>query len=269
MASLLDRYDQMQSRPFGTNTALSDGNQNGVGGSAGSQYRRQEAAYGQALRILNRAARRGDARSAMAAIDVRNQANEAGYSPGGIRNRAEFNSGILGRIGSTQQANDDLGQANDMNRTRGMEAVGTVNPRATQGAGRGTPLSGGGILDRVNPPFAETQAETTLQPVAPVIPQNRTYAGLDVLEGLESNNANQFQQGINAATTLGVASPEDITIGDTNLRYRQTLDSALGQAQTPEQIAALRDRGSRFGVDNAAFDNRAKWWERNRRTNAR
>lgn len=104
MASLLDRYDEIQRRPFGTNTALSNGNQNGVGGSAGNQFRSQNSAYGQALRILNRQARRGDARSALSAIAVRNQANAEGYSPGGITNVAEQDAGVQGRIGALETA---------------------------------------------------------------------------------------------------------------------------------------------------------------------
>ena len=55
------------------------------GGDAGAQYRRQEEAYGRALRILRRQARRGDANSALAEIRVRDEALNQGYTPGGIR----------------------------------------------------------------------------------------------------------------------------------------------------------------------------------------
>ena len=104
MAGLLDRYDEMQRRPFGSNTALSAGNTNNLGGVAGSQFRRQEAAYGQALRTLNRAARRGDARAALGAIDVREQAMEAGFAPGGIRRSEIANAGIRGQVAGMEQA---------------------------------------------------------------------------------------------------------------------------------------------------------------------
>lgn len=103
MASLLDRYDEIQRRPLGTNTALSAGNTNNLGGVAGSQFRRQEAAYGQALRTLNRAARRGDARAAMDAIDVRKEAMGAGFAPGGIRRSESANAGIRGQVAGLQQ----------------------------------------------------------------------------------------------------------------------------------------------------------------------
>jgi len=103
MASLLDRYDEIQRRPLGTNTALSAGNTNNLGGVAGSQFRRQEAAYGQALRTLNRAARRGDARAAVDAIDVRKEAMAQGFAPGGIRRSEIANAGIRGQVAGLQQ----------------------------------------------------------------------------------------------------------------------------------------------------------------------
>lgn len=63
------------------------------GGQAGQQYRRQEEAYGRALRILRRQARRGDAGSALAEIKVRDQALNQGYTPGGIRDAAAHRTG--------------------------------------------------------------------------------------------------------------------------------------------------------------------------------
>ena len=103
MASLLDRYDEIQRRPLGTNTALSAGNTNNLGGVAGSQFRRQEAAYGQALRTLNRAARRGDARAGLQALEVRKEAMGAGFAPGGIRRSEIANAGIRGQVAGLQQ----------------------------------------------------------------------------------------------------------------------------------------------------------------------
>ena len=105
MASLLDRYDEIQRRPLGSNTALSVGslNSNNVGGVAGSQFRRQEAAYGQALRTLNRAARRGDARAGLQALEVREEAMGAGFAPGGIRRSESANAGIRSQVAGLQQ----------------------------------------------------------------------------------------------------------------------------------------------------------------------
>lgn len=171
MAGLLERYDAMQRRPFGTNTALSPENQNGIGGVAGSQYRRQEQAYGQALRLLSRAARRGDANSALRAIAVREDAMSKGYAPGGIRQKTQADAGILARVDALGRSAQDIGMANDVTRRRAQEDIngtvdvqvpgsadtqvpgtgqrpmaeefqqGTVNPNATAGAGRGRPIS--------------------------------------------------------------------------------------------------------------------------------
>lgn len=111
MAGLLERFDLMQKRPFGTNTALSDGTQYGVGGAVGSQYRRQEQAYGQALRLLNRQARRGNVDAALGVIKLREQAMEGGYAPGGIRQKAQADAGIMGRIGAMDARNRGLESA--------------------------------------------------------------------------------------------------------------------------------------------------------------
>ena len=142
MAGLLERYDLMQKRPFGTNTALSDGTQYGVGGAVGSQYRRQEAAYGQALRLLNRQARRGDVRSALSAIDVRNQAMEGGYAPGGIRRKEQADAGIMGRIGAMDARNRGLEAAAQTMRQDTAEKLGVQGASGVQGATRVEGASG-------------------------------------------------------------------------------------------------------------------------------
>ena len=133
---LLDRLAEMQNRPFGTNTALSDGSQYGVGGSAGSQFRRQASAYGQALRILNRAARRGDANAALRAISVREDAMNKGYSPGGVSRKAEADAGILGRLDAMRSSAADRQRAAELERARAEIELG-------QGQGQGQGLMGG------------------------------------------------------------------------------------------------------------------------------
>lgn len=97
---------------------------NYYGGSAGSQYRRKAESYGQALRVLNREARRGDPGSAMAAIKVRNEANAAGFSPGGIQNRAEKLAGMYGWMRGLNQANRDLALKGDVARQNDLNALG-------------------------------------------------------------------------------------------------------------------------------------------------
>lgn len=141
MAGLLERFD-LRNRPFGTNTALSDGTQYGVGGAVGSQYRRQEAAYGQALRLLNRQARRGDVNSALKAIDVRNQAMEGGYAPGGIRQKEQADAGIMGRIGAMDARNRGLEAAAQTMQQDTAEKLGVQGASGVQGATRVEGASG-------------------------------------------------------------------------------------------------------------------------------
>lgn len=135
-ASLLDRYSALQSRPLGTSTALSassqdEGNPYGQLSSAGKQYRQLEGSYGRALRILNHAARRGDAKAALTAIDVRKQAMADGLSPGGIRRSAESDAGINSMVISKRRAQEDIAAANSAERLRGAESLTDMPPEPT------------------------------------------------------------------------------------------------------------------------------------------
>lgn len=251
---LLNRLEQMQSRPFGTNTALSDGNERGVGGSAGSQIRKQESAYGRALRILDRQARRGDANSALRAIGVREQANAQGFSPGGIRNKAEADAGILGRINAMEQGAADRAQAEQLTRQQIAGQLGGTGQVAAD-VSAANPDAG------VTPQAMDAGANFTGPP------ETKNYAALDILEGnpLTQGGPNaSYSRGFNSAKSLGVADPNSVLQGNTQLKYRQTLDQALGAAKSPQEIDSLRERGSRFGVPIEAFNRRAKWWETNR-----
>lgn len=255
MARLLDKYDEMQRRPFGTNTALSDGNERGVGGTAGNQVRRQGEAYGRALRLLTRQARRGDVRSALGAISLRDEANAAGFSPGGIGNPEERNAGIQSRLRSQSLAAADNELFQQVNRQNAQEALNAGRPDA------GRPMAGrpDGGRSRLR--------ETTFG-----IPENRNYAALDILEGsgrVDGTNpfGDDFQEmvGRTNAEDLGVTNPDSVFSGDPTLNYRRTLDNTLGAATSPEEISALRTRGLASGITPEAFDRRTKWWERNRR----
>ena len=147
--SLLERYDEMQRRPLGTNTALSNGSQRGVGGTSGSMFRRQEQGYARALRLLDRQARRGDVDAALKVVDVRNSAMGQGVMPGGIQNVEDKNQRMLGRISAmdaasaANRAKEGVGVqiAQEAARPVAPEEPDTVNPNATAGAGRGKPLS--------------------------------------------------------------------------------------------------------------------------------
>lgn len=219
----LDRWKQLQTGTVGSGSSLRP---NAVSGVVGQQYRRQQEDYNVALRLLRRQARRGDAGSALQAIKVREEANERGIAPGGIRRREEFDAGIRGRAGAMEQGATDLEQASRMDRTFAREQGGIGRPAA---------------------------------------PPTRTGAALDILEGAMSGDENKSTSGEYAAMELGVRNPRSILSEDPKLTYRKTLDTALGQAETPEDIAQLKERGARYGgIKPAAFARRVEWWNRNR-----
>ena len=122
--------------------------------SAASQmYRRQTEAYGQALRTLRRAGRRGDAGAAMNEIKLREQALQGGYLAGGIRRAEEYKAGASGfeqsRELGAKRIEDTINQVPDpvaeaaaqYDDPASAPMSRTVNPNATAGAGRGMPLS--------------------------------------------------------------------------------------------------------------------------------
>lgn len=218
----LDRWKQLQTGSVGSGSSLRPG---AVSGIVGQQYRRQQEDYNTAMRLLRRQARRGDAGSALQAIKLREEANERGIAPGGIRRREEFDAGIRGRAAAIEQGATDLEEAARMDRTFAREREGVMRPEP---------------------------------------PATRAGAALDMLEGAMTGDENQSTTGEFAARKLGVQNPRTILGGDRNLRYRKTLDTALKGAKTPEEVADLRERGARFGVSPQAFDRRAEWWNRNR-----
>lgn len=133
----LDRLDAMQRQPLGTFSPLRRPS------PVATQYKRQAEMYGQALRTLSRAARRGDAGAAMDAIKVRDQANQSGFSPGGIQRSEDFQTNVAAREQSLMRQNADMGTANTLDRRNAATALGradAVNPNATVGAGRGTAI---------------------------------------------------------------------------------------------------------------------------------
>lgn len=193
-----------------------------------------------ATRLLRRQARKGDSKSALGLIALQDQANADGYSPGGIRRKDEFDAGILGRLQSMERGAADREAAADLNR-------------------RAAGLSTADDAVPADEPLAEEYGAT-------VSPESRTTAALDILEGEERQDDMVAQRGLDSASRLGVKDPTGILRGDRNRTYRKTLDSALGAAKTPAEIAALRSRGATMGVDPSAFDRRTEWWNRQRRT---
>lgn len=120
MASLINRRNILESRPMGTSTALSgttieQGNPNGGLSSAGKQYRELESSYGRALRLLKRAARRGDQNAALKEVAVREAAISGGFSPAGIPKDGERNLRFANMAAGQGTAADALSRAAAVN----------------------------------------------------------------------------------------------------------------------------------------------------------
>jgi hypothetical protein len=232
----LNRLDELQRRPFGSTAATRPTSTEGqVNSSEGGQYRQRAENYNLANRILKRQARRGDSRSALALLDVQREANEEGFSPGGIRRRNEFNSGLLRNLDARQQAAMDNERAAELKRLQTEEE----------------------IQKRRSAPQSEGVGAT-------VMPESRNTAALDILEGQRTGDDTILQRGLDSANRLGVQQPENILRKDQDLTARRTLDDALGKSSSEAEIAQLKDRAARLGVSGSAFDRRRQWWERNR-----
>lgn len=247
--SRLDRLAAMQNAPLGTFSSMRRPS------PVASQYKRQASLYNQASRNLRRAsreaARMGDvsgvANAAKSMLDLQDRATSEGMQIGGIRRAEDVQANTAAREQAYAQEASDLETKSRLDRQFGSATLGrTVNPNATARAGRGTPIAQ--TMEARNTP-------------------TRVSAALDMLEGSQSlaqGGIGQLNRGREAARSLGVAEPDTILSGDRNLKFRQTLDTALGQAKTPEEVSSLRERGAKAGISPQAFDRRARWWESNR-----
>lgn len=109
----LDRLAAMQRQPFTPFSAMRRSS------PVATQYKRQSEMYGQALRTLSRAARRGDAEAAIDAIGLRDTANADGYTPGGIQTFDENQGNIAGREQKYQTGAQDLERKATLDRRSG------------------------------------------------------------------------------------------------------------------------------------------------------
>lgn len=200
--------------------------------STGGQLRRLGEDYNTASRLLRRRARRGDVNSALGAIKLREQALEQGIPTGGIQRSEERRAGILGREQAMEEGTLDRERAIEANRLRAAEEITADGSPAPAASG-----------------------------ISP-----RDTAALDILGGVQAEDDAMAQRGLDAASGMGVQQPYRILQGDQNRKFRKTLDSALGKASSPADVAALRERGTRYGIPQANFDRRANWWDRNRKT---
>ncbi len=237
----LDRLSALQGNRFGMASSVRAPGANRVAGSAGANYRRQAEDYNTATRLLRRQARRGDAGSALDLIRVREMANERGFTPGGIRSKEEFDASAAGTIQAQERGAADRERAAMLMRQQAAEQSGDMVP------------------DALGAPAAPTTGIG-----ATVMPESRTSAALDILGGQIAGDDTTTQRGLDSATRLGVKDPVSILRGDKNLTFRKTLDSALGKAKSPAEIAMLKSRATQGGIDSAAFDRRVNWWDKKR-----
>lgn len=178
MATLLDRYSNIATLydVNGRRTNAAEANsdyfenrsplsRNAYGGEAGYQYRRQEEAFGRALRQLRRAARRGDTRAALQEIAVRGQAMGQGFTPGGIRDREAFNAEREAWQNQTAQDAADARLFGSLARRRAAEEI-AYDPNTDPTFGAPPPVGEDGIPYMLRRPSAGPQP-TTLSTVTP------------------------------------------------------------------------------------------------------
>ena len=239
----LDRLAAMQRTPVGASRLLAPPS------AVSSQYRQQASMYGQALRNLNRAARRGDAKAGILALDVRDKANQEGFTPGGIRSHEAFQGDIAGREQSYQQGAEDLEATSQINRGRGVSPLVTGRQPASgdrfQSSGY---LAGVGRTPTTDTP--ESYEETT-----PPTPE----------DGYEpaGSQLGRFAQRAWGNTLMNASSNSDLAAR--SLQFRQGLDRALGQAKTAGERTDLQAAARKAGISDEAFNRRANWWDSNRR----
>lgn len=212
--------------------------------AATRQHRQKAELYNTAVRTLRRQARRGDAGAALGALNTIDRANNEGFSPGGVRNYDEFQGDSAAYKQGLRERAEDFGKANEFDRRYADE----MSRRAE---GVATPA-----------PTPETQDT----------PMSRDELALGLLEGRrqfdpwDKGTFDRAKGTESYARSQGITDEElgNLYSGDTDLKYRQTLDRQLGKARSPEEVARLRERGSRMGIDPSAFDRRANWWSSNR-----
>lgn len=240
--ALLDRITQ---NPFGYNTALSNGSQNGVGGSFGDQYKAQGAAYGRALRLLNRQARKGNINASLQAIKTRKDAMGDGFSPGGIGNVAERNADIEGRAQITNLGSQSATNAinSNLQRTAGQPTIsGPPAPALGSVSGPGT----GSQFDQLTKGQAgNTGFEFSGSPGPAIGSSELSY---------ETELGQMGQAALNRSAQAGN--------GFSNLALRQGLDRAIGRSSKPAELNDLRQLSETMGVKPEAFNSRVKWWNR-------
>lgn len=259
----LDRLKAMQDRPIGTNTALY---RDPSTEAMTRQYNQQRSDYNMARRLLRRQARRGDEKAAMGLIDLGNDAAARNVTFG-MQNPDQRGAEVARRLANAKQATIDANQAAG----RLREEFGINQPAAGAGAGGGgagnalpTGAGAGNALatgrGMVNLPESAVGVSSFDDEL------NGTQVSLGTELGQRAGFARQRLLNPAATTERGAKLDLDkvATQDESELKFRQGLDRALGMAKTEQEINELRQVGESAGIAPEAFKRRQEWWSKRR-----
>lgn len=253
----LDRLAAMQRTPVGASRLM------GPPSDASSQYRQQASMYGQALRNLSRAARRGDARAAVDAVQVRHQANAGGFMPGGIRSYDTFQGDIAAREQAYQTGAQDLEAATRINRgATGLVAgrtpsFGSPDPKVEAAKFGANRFQRSGYLAGVAPQQTDTPEsyeETTPRPVASPSRLETTYSSFEAPRVPTPAPG----QSISPLVQQALAIRDRARQGAYDIP--RSLAEMPSRPERPLVVAGNTQDPAKFGLTS-----RSRWWDSNRR----
>lgn len=260
---LLDRFQD-----------ISPLSRNFYGGAAGASYRRQEEAYGRALRQLRRKARRGDTNAALAEVRARESAMDKGFMTGGIRSADDrlassrgFAQGLEERAAARQQAADLFRQRNQ-EELDALRAEGRGRDAADPGVDPGfrplgepaTPRLDAQRLDRPldQPATPRLDAQNLDAPMAEVRTPGLDYQRSRGL-GLDRDAATPFERfvlGGGANLLGGPAAQRRVEMmsgemsGETRGWRSDGTYGPMGDEMIPQYLGRRRRRPTGDGMDN-------------------
>jgi hypothetical protein len=243
----------MQDRPIGANTALY---RDPTTEALTRQYKQQRSDYNMARRLLSRQARRGDEKAAMSLIELGKDAAKEGISFG-MQNPDQRNAEIARRRMTLEQKTQDELNFKGGGAEAGAGGGGAGNALPT-GAGAGNALATGrGMVNLPESAVGVSSFDDEL---------NGTQVSLGTELGQRAGFARQRLLNPAATTERGAKLDLDkvATQDESELKFRQGLDRALGMAKTEQEINELRQVGESAGIAPEAFKRRQEWWSKRR-----
>lgn len=208
-----------------------------IGGSTGSQLRRLQEDYNQATRLLRRQARRGNARSALDLIKLREEATEKGIQTGGIRNKEAYDAGILDRVDQMNRGADERAKATELTRQQAEEERQRIDGGSNPETPVTDPRTESDVFGRMRGGLSGMATGLAGKAALGIAPQDLTLGATPAL---------------GAAPEIGTQDSAELSLG---------IDGGLGTARTPQEIALLRQRRA----TSADLARKPNWWERNRK----